>query len=108
LIVQKDGYIHISVDGENQYIHRLVADQFLKRVDGKNEVDHIDHDRNNNKLSNLRWVDRSENNENKIANSLPLNNINLTKSGTYRVRNRSNIRKTFKTIEEAILFRDSN
>ena len=40
-------------------LHRLVLMAFnIPRPDGKNEVDHIDSNNNNNKLSNLQWADR--------------------------------------------------
>lgn len=52
---------------EKQYKHRLIANQFIPNDDplNKNEVDHIIQDRDNNHISNLRWVTRSENNKNR-------------------------------------------
>jgi hypothetical protein len=46
-------------------VHRLVADCFLPLVDGKDQVDHIDRNRHNNSVENLRWVDIYEQSENK-------------------------------------------
>lgn len=44
------------------YIHRLVLMAFnIANPDGKSDVDHIDGDYTNNKLSNLRWVTKEEN-----------------------------------------------
>lgn len=43
------------------YVHRLVAAAFLSNYENKEEVNHIDGNRNNNTLSNLEWVTRSEN-----------------------------------------------
>lgn len=45
---------------------RLVAQVFLDNPDGKTQVDHIDTDRSNNKVDNLRWVWPMEN----VANYL--------------------------------------
>ena len=42
-------------------IHRLVAEAFLPNPDNKPFVDHIDTDRANNDVSNLRWVTQEEN-----------------------------------------------
>lgn len=38
-------------------------------------VDHIDGNRNNNTLTNLRWVTKQENNELKTQNRKPINDI---------------------------------
>lgn len=42
-------------------IHRLVAEAFLPNPDNKPFVDHIDTDRANNDVNNLRWVTQEEN-----------------------------------------------
>ena len=54
------GYRVISIDGDVVYVHRLVAEAFLGRFPGM-QVDHIDGDKNNNAVSNLRWVTAQEN-----------------------------------------------
>lgn len=43
------------------YIHRLVAMAFLDNKENKEEVNHINGIRTDNKLINLEWVTRSEN-----------------------------------------------
>ena len=42
-------------------IHRLVAEQFIPRILNKTQVNHIDGNKRNNEVSNLEWVDNSEN-----------------------------------------------
>jgi hypothetical protein len=69
--------ISLSVNGTNKTfkIHRLMLMAFnIKKPNGKNEVDHIDSNSLNNKLSNLRWANRTDqiNNE---ATKLKRNNI---------------------------------
>jgi hypothetical protein len=58
------GYKKVNLRHENktkQYsVHRLVALTYLPQIEGKPEVDHIDRDRQNNCLENLRWVNNFE------------------------------------------------
>lgn len=42
-------------------VHRLVAKAFIPNPDNKPEVDHIDKNRSNNNVDNLRWVNHQEN-----------------------------------------------
>ena len=64
-----NGYICLKVckDGitKNLSIHRLIALHYIPNPDNKICVDHINRDKNDNSVKNLRWVDRSTNCENK-------------------------------------------
>ena len=64
--INTSGYHWVSLyEGKDkqkcELVHRLVAIAFLPNPLGLPEVDHIDKDINNNKLSNLRWVDKKTN-----------------------------------------------
>ena len=48
-----------------KYIHRLVAEYFIPNPNGYKEVDHIDRNRQNNYVENLRWVTHKENMKNR-------------------------------------------
>ena len=54
-------YVTISIGGHTYLKHRLIAATFLPNPLNLPEVDHIDGDKTNNDISNLRWVSRSEN-----------------------------------------------
>ena len=53
--------VHTGID-KRFLVHRLVAEAFLRKKYGYNEIDHIDRNKKNNKVDNLRWSNRSENN----------------------------------------------
>ena len=51
-----------TVGNETARVHHLVADALgLPREPGQDEVDHIDGDRSNNRVENLKWVTGREN-----------------------------------------------
>ena len=59
------GYLAVTIPyRKNCLIHRLVAEAFLPNPENKSCVDHIDGDRTNNSLTNLRWVTFKENSNN--------------------------------------------
>lgn len=59
-VYANNGYIVAEIDGKLHSVHRLVLETF--KPEGKElTVDHIDHNKRNNHLSNLRWLSRSEN-----------------------------------------------
>jgi hypothetical protein len=55
------GYMRVRHNGKNYYVHRLVAETWLHNPEKKPQVDHIDNNKSNNTLANLRWVTPSEN-----------------------------------------------
>lgn len=63
--LQKIGYysFNLSKNGKPKLFlaHRLVADAFLEKIDGKECVDHINGCKTDNAFFNLRFVDKKEN-----------------------------------------------
>lgn len=59
-----DGYPEYKIRGIHRRVHRLLAEIFIPKpiISGVElQVDHIDRDRNNYSLTNLRWVSPKEN-----------------------------------------------
>jgi hypothetical protein len=68
--VRKDGYIHIRINGKDYRAHRL-AYLYITGSFPLNQVDHINHSRDDNRFSNLRLVSNQENQRNR---SMRVNN----------------------------------
>lgn len=56
-----DGYLRTQFDGKTQLVHRVIAKTFLEPIEGKDYVNHIDGNKQNNAISNLEWCTFSEN-----------------------------------------------
>jgi hypothetical protein len=56
-------------------IHQLVARAFIENPEGKRCVDHIDNDRSNNMVHNLRWATYVENGRNRNLSSVNISGV---------------------------------
>jgi hypothetical protein len=68
--VSAGGYLQVEIrnpEGSlNKRVHRLVGENLIDNPDSLEEIDHIDRNRTNNTIDNLRWVSRSDNQINKL------------------------------------------
>lgn len=95
-------------------VHRLVALTFLDNPEKKPAVDHINGNKLDNRLENLKWSSYSENNLNKQlyrGNNTGELNISFVKSsGLFQVqiqRNKKRFHKYCTSLAEAIQERDN-
>ena len=67
--LMKNGYKCVKLNGKLHYVHRVVATQWIENddIEHKTVIDHIDHNRSNNRLQNLRWVTQRDNSINRSS-----------------------------------------
>jgi hypothetical protein len=80
----KNGYLIVRLSKDKVKktfaIHRLIAHAFIFNPKNKKCVDHIDNNRSNNNINNLRWASNKENSQNKIISK---NNTSGIKGVTF-------------------------
>jgi hypothetical protein len=59
--------LHQDKVQQNLSVSRLVAQAFIPNPEGLPEVDHINRDRRDNSVANLRWVNHSQNMQNRCC-----------------------------------------
>lgn len=69
-MINEDGYLKINLRNAEfknykRFIHRLIAIQYIPNPDNLAEIDHIDRNKLNNSIDNLRWVSRENNRANR-------------------------------------------
>ncbi len=66
LVKTSQGYLTVGLGAQNKHksyrVHRLVALAFIKNPDNLPHVNHIDFDKSNNRVNNLEWISRENNN----------------------------------------------
>lgn len=93
----KDGYRIVGLSKNRQMrtysVHRVVAIAFMPNLNNLPEVNHIDADKSNNKVSNLEWCDRLYNSRHAAENGLmnPIKgenhwNTKLTELDVFKMR----------------------
>tara|TARA_R100000951_G_C2641194_1_gene181018 strand:+ start:1363 stop:1812 length:450 start_codon:yes stop_codon:yes gene_type:complete len=110
--LNRHGYYHVALNRKILRVHRIVAENFIPNFLNLPCVDHIDQNKINNNLNNLRWVNKSMNGFNRPYqknNKLKIKNISFDKN-----RNKYVFSKTingklhakrFNTLDEAIKYK---
>lgn len=98
------GYLCYQLRNENgkknKYIHRLVAETFIPNPYNLPIVDHIDGDKKNNCVSNLRWVTNYQNL--KYYGFDKLANFSINSVGVGVIAVKDNVKLKFKTKTELL------
>lgn len=96
-------------------IHRLLAITWIPNPENKEQVDHVNRIRNDNRLFNLRWATACENQQNtglRITNTSGIKNIHFHIKKNYWIYKKTYKKKSyckyFKTLEEAIKYKEEH
>ena len=66
--INQRGYYSVSLNRRHYLKHRIIAKQFIKNPNNYNCVDHINRNKTDNHISNLKWASHSINSRNKSSN----------------------------------------
>lgn len=78
-------------------LHRLVAEAFIPNPHNYNTIDHIDYDKNNNCVSNLRWLSKTSNSKRSWEDK----NHDIQKKAIIQMDLHGNILNEYDSIQEA-------
>ncbi len=94
-------WVVLSKNGKHKkfYVHRLVAEHFIKNVYNKKEVNHKDSNPQNNKADNLEWVTHNEN----MKHAMVKNRISKGESSGMSKLNNNAIKEIYNTKTDAKL-----
>ena len=62
-----EGYVRCKLNRKTYQKHRIIAQRFISNPNNLPQIDHINHNRADNRLENLRWVSISENSKNRTS-----------------------------------------
>lgn len=94
-------WVVLAKNGKHKkhYIHRLVAEHFIKNIYNKKEVNHKDSNPQNNKADNLEWVTHDEN----MKHAMRKNRISKGESSGMSKLNNKAIKEIYNTKTDAKL-----
>jgi len=102
---KSNGYLEYSLYKDSKrthkYIHRLVADAFIDNPNNLPVVNHIDEDKQNNKVDNLEWCTVSYNNTYGTRIDRKVKNTDYRKNSRKIIGEKNNIRIVFYSIVAA-------
>ena len=104
-LCRNGGYRMVFINRKGYLVHRIAILLATGECDPSREVDHIDHDRGNNRLDNLRIVDRINNMRNMgliKTNKTGVIGVSLRYTRTGKLRYSANIMVNYKSINLGI------
>lgn len=88
LLKTTNGYLKVLIGRKNKTVHRLVAETFIENKNNCKQVNHINGNKQDNRVENLEWVSAKDNINHAVKNGL--------------IKSRGIIMKNEKTGEEIV------
>lgn len=98
--VGKIGYVVVGTRQGMYYAHRIVADAWLPNPENKEQVNHKNCDKSDNRVSNLEWVTSSENSVHAFENGRLVFNGNCGEDSNLTKYSESQIREVCELLME--------
>ena len=107
-------YVYLYRDEKQKMfsVSRLVAQHYIPNPENRPEVDHINRDKDNNHVSNLRWATRLENCDNRgMYRSNTSGHKHISYNKTMKLwrfqyyKRGHNVHESFETKQEALWFK---
>lgn len=99
--INKNGYMAVRLQKDKKvkyiFIHKLVAEAFLRKKKENLQVNHKDGNKRNNKVNNLEWCTASEN----IIHSFKIGLRKPTIKKVYQLDKNNNLINIYKSAKEA-------
>lgn len=61
-----NGYLKVKINGEDNYIHRVIYTKFIGEIPEGYDIDHLNHVRYDNRVINLHTKTKEQNNQRKL------------------------------------------
>lgn len=86
--IDGSGYMKVKIHNKNYRVHRIILEAFVGECPKGFECDHKDRNRSNNRVENLRWASRRDNQRNTKSNDRV-----ESRGGTHTYENKSAYRR---------------
>lgn len=100
--INKAGYITIKMQGKQYSAARIGYLLTFGSIPTNLQIDHIDRNRTNNKIENLRLVSASENCRNRSVKGAEPLGYTITKSGKYQAQPRGDYLGVFADLDQCL------